>query len=322
MAHLRSKQQKTQRIKQLARELGFDKVGIVQAGETPRASYLEKWLARGNHGQMEWMERHKALRKDMRKFFPEAKSIIMVALNYYTPFEIKDSPHTAKISRYAWGRDYHKILRKKLKTLFNQIKEFMPRVNGRIFVDSAPVMEKQWAVEAGLGWQGKNTNIITRDLGSWIFLGGMVINQELEADRPIQDYCGSCNACVQACPTNALEPYVLDATRCISYLTIEHKEGSIPNDLAQNFQNWVFGCDICQDVCPWNRFAQKTAEPQFEPRHPAMVNPPLHFLMKLTKEEFENLFAGTPVRRAHYQNFKRNVQIVWQNNKAKLKVES
>ncbi|WP_457566337.1 tRNA epoxyqueuosine(34) reductase QueG [Caldithrix abyssi] len=305
-----TKENLTRAIKQIAMELKFDRVGIAQAEKTPGAAQLDEWLAQGKHGEMLWMEKYRDIRKDIRKFFPQARSIIMVALNYYTPYQINDSPHTAKISRYAWGSDYHKILKKKLKRFLSELKKIDDGMEGRAFVDSAPVMEKQWAVLAGIGWQGKNTNVLTRDMGSWFFLGGLAVNRELIYDRPLQDYCGSCNACVEACPTDALKPYELDANRCISYLTIEYRDKPIPTELGGKLHNWVFGCDICQDVCPWNRFARETEEQRFHPKQPVLVNPPLAFLQKLSPKDFDMLFAGTPVRRARYANFKRNVQTV------------
>ncbi len=302
--------QKSQLIKEIGYQIGFDKIGIARAGLAPKAEFLEKWLANGKHGTMTWMEKHKEIRKDLRQFFPEARSVIMVALNYYTPHPIKTIPQTAKISRYAWGSDYHKILKKMLKRFLEKLQSIDPTIRGRAFVDSAPVMEKQWAVQAGLGWQGKNTNLITRDLGSWLFLGGLAINQELVYDHPTQDYCGNCDACVTACPTNALEPYVLDPTKCISYLTIEYRGTELPTTLKDKLENWVFGCDICQDVCPWNRFAKKNREPRFNPKDPKMVNPPLNFLAQLKEDEFDSFFAGTPVRRAKYHNFMQNLMAI------------
>ncbi len=302
--------EKTQRIKEFAKALGFDKIGIAPAAHHPNAFRLEQWLADGKHGTMEWMVRHSEIRKKIQRFFPDAQSVIVVALNYFTPHAIKTSPQTAKISRYAWGSDYHKILKKKLKKLLQQLKELDAQFDGRAFVDSAPVMEKHWAVVAGIGWQGKNTNVLTREFGSWIFLGGLAVNQKLEYDQPARDFCGTCNACVEACPTQALQPYQLDARKCISYLTIEYPKPTFPEDLSAKLNNWVFGCDICQDVCPWNRFAKETNEPRFHPKQPLLVNPPLNTLAQLDEPAFNRLFAGTPVRRARYPGFKRNVQAI------------
>lgn len=302
--------EKTRLFKEIGYQIGFDKIGIAKAGKAPKSEFLESWLAAGKHGSMTWMEKHKQIREDLRKFFPGARSVIMVALNYYTPHPIKSLPQTAKISRYAWGSDYHKIMKKMLKRYLEQLKTIDSSVLGRAFVDSAPVMEKQWAVLAGLGWQGKNTNLLTRDYGSWLFLGGLAINQDLLYDTPTQDYCGSCNACITACPTNALEHYAIDASKCISYLTIEFRGETLPNHLKEKLENWAFGCDICQDVCPWNRFAKETHEPRFHPKDAKMVNPPLDFLVQLKEDEFESFFAGTPVRRAKYPYFMRNVKAV------------
>jgi epoxyqueuosine reductase len=299
--------EKTKIIKEIGFRLGFDKIGIAPAEKLPHASYLTRWLSEGRHGTMQWMENYLDKRLDIRKLYPPAQSVIVVAKNYYTPFKHSSDPNKGKISRYAWGKDYHKILKKSLKRFLSALREMDSTLDGRLFVDTGPVQEKLWAARAGIGWQGKNTNIITRDFGSWLFLGVLIINQPLEYDRPLPDYCGSCNACVQACPTNALQPYRLDASKCISYLTIEYWDRPIPETLADKMENWVFGCDICQDVCPWNRFAQTTEEQDFFPLDPRFVQPELEWLADLSEEEFKRLFKKTPVIRAKFANFKRNV---------------
>ena len=307
--------EKTSRIKKLLLEAGFDKAGIAPAALLPKVEYLKTWLAEGRHGEMHWMENYLDKRLDIRKLYPEARSVIMAAHNYYTPDRHSTDKSTGKISRYAWGRDYHTIIKKKLKKVLQQFRELDPQMEGRIFTDTAPVQEKLWAAQAGLGWQGKHTNLITREYGSWVFLGGIVINQELEYDNPVQDFCGRCTACIDACPTAALKPYQMDARRCLSYLTIEYWDKAIPSEFSTKMENWVFGCDICQDVCPWNSNAKLTAESRY---HPAAENvtPSLNALVTLNETAFKTRFKKSPVYRAKYQNFIRNVKTVIQNNKA------
>jgi len=296
-------------IKEKATSLGFEKVGIAPAKKLERSDYLDKWLKDGYQGSMHWMENYLEMRKDVTKLFPGAKSVVAVALNYYT-----DHPHSknkihGKISRYAWGKDYHKILKKKLKQLLAEIKKIDDTIEGRLCVDTAPIQDKLWAAEAGIGWQGKNTNILTRDYGSWIFLGELVLNIELQYDKPIEDYCGNCTACIDACPTEALTSYKLDATKCISYLTIEMWDKSIPKEFVGKLENWVFGCDICQDVCPWNRFEKSSANADFQPME-GNVKPELHNLVKLSEKEFKSRFKKSPVYRAKFKNFISNVKTV------------
>ncbi len=317
MQSYRKKADLTAFIKHIARELGFHKVGIAPAGRPERGEYLLQWLLQGKHGLMHYMEHHLEKRLDIRKLFPEAQSVIMVAHNYYTPFKHSTSKQYAKISRYAWGKDYHKIIKKKLKRFLNALIDKEPSIEGRIFVDTAPVLEKQWAVAAGLGWQGKNTNVISKDYGSFFFLGGMVINRELLYDRPVQDFCGRCTACIEACPTKALQPYELDARRCISYLTIEYWDRPIPDEFADKMENFVFGCDICQDVCPWNRFARPTDEEGYAPLDERLLHPELEWLASLDETAFKKLFKKTPVWRAKHKNFLRNVLTVLHANRQK-----
>ncbi len=301
--------EKTRRIKNLALEAGFDKTGVAAAAVLPQAQYLKTWLAEGRHGEMQWMENYLDKRLDIRKLYPQARSVIMVAHNYFTPHQHSADKSTGKISRYAWGRDYHTIIKKKLKRLLQEFKELDPKIEGQIFCDTAPVQEKLWAVQAGLGWQGKNTNLLTKGFGSWLFLGGIVINQELEYDDPLPDYCGNCTACIDACPTSALKPYQLDARRCLSYLTIEYWNKPIPSEFFSKMNNWVFGCDICQDVCPWNRKAKPTAEPKYHPS-PENRAPKLQALAELDEAAFKKRFKKSPVFRAKFQNFLRNVKII------------
>jgi epoxyqueuosine reductase len=289
-------------------ELGFDLVGFAPAErmEEEGARY-EEWLLRGHHGSMEWMERNVEKRVDVREILPSARSVIVVARNYYTPDE--RPAESARISRYAWGRDYHKILPKKLKELDAFIRSIDPVAESRWFVDTGPVLEKQWAVRAGLGWMGKHTNVITRELGSWVFLGVFITSLELEYTPSIPDFCGSCTRCLDACPTDAFTaPYVLDATRCISYITIEQKPKlEIPSDLAERMDGWVYGCDICQDVCPWNRFEKPTDEEQFRPR-PGTVDPSAEELAAMSDDEFLERFQGSPVMRAKAEGMRRNAR--------------
>lgn len=308
------KKSQTNLIKEKALSLGFHKVGIAPAKNLERSDYLKEWLNKGYHGQMHWMENYLDKRLDVRKLYPDAKSVVAVALNYYTPYQHSTDKKYGKISRYAWGEDYHKILKKKLKQLLSEIKSEYPEVDGRLFVDTAPIQDKLWAAEAGIGWQGKNTNILTRDFGSWIFLGELVLNVELDYDQPMLDYCGSCSACIDACPTQALEPYKIDAIKCISYLTIEMWDKPIPEEYRDKLENWIFGCDICQDVCPWNRFEKPTDMESFQPQN-GNDNTLLSELEKLTEDAFKLRFKKSPVKRSKHKNFIRNVQTVMKNTR-------
>jgi epoxyqueuosine reductase len=291
-------------------ELGFDLVGFAPAERMKEEGVrYEEWIALGHHGSMEWMERNVEKRRDVREILPSARSVIVVACNYYTPHEHPDHPDHAKVSRYAWGRDYHNFLPKKLKKLDAFIRSLRPEAESRYYVDTGPVLEKQWAVRAGLGWMGKHTNVITRSLGSWVFLGVLISSVEFDYDDPIPDFCGSCTRCIDACPTDAIiAPYQLDATRCISYITIEQKpKQEIDPGLGGKLDNWAFGCDICQDVCPWNRFRQPTDEGDFEPR-PGMLDLTIGELREMSDEEFARRFQGSPVRRATAEGLRRNAR--------------
>jgi len=306
--------EKTEQIKQFAFAAGFDKAGIAIARKLDKSDFLETWLSNGRHGQMSWMENYLNKRQNVQLLYPGAKYVIVVAHNYFSSERHSTDINKAKISRYAWGKDYHKFIKKKLKQLLKQIQEMDSQIQGRVFCDTAPIQDKLWATQAGLGWQGKHTNLITRDLGSWVFLGEIVINQELEYDAPVRDYCGSCTACIDACPTDALVPYQLDATRCLSYLTIEYWDKPIPDPLKDKLNNWVFGCDICQDVCPWNRMAKQTKETQYMPA-PENVTPELSELLDLNEDDFKARFKKSPVSRAKYNNFIRNVKTVQDKHK-------
>ena len=266
-------------LKKLASEVGFMFCGISKAGRLDdEARKLEAWLNKGLHGKMRYMENYFDKRIDPTLLVDGAKSVVTLLFNYYTPHKQQDV-EAPKISRYAYGEDYHKVVKQKLFALMESLQEQVGVISGRAFVDSAPVMDKAWAVRSGAGWMGKNTNVIRPQAGSWFFIAELIIDLELEADGPIKDYCGSCTRCIDACPTDALSPYQIDATRCISYLTIELRE-AIPNEFKGKMDNWMFGCDVCQEVCPWNRFAEKHKEAAFDP-HPD--------LLALTKEDWEDL---------------------------------
>ncbi|HKQ76055.1 MAG TPA: tRNA epoxyqueuosine(34) reductase QueG [Blastocatellia bacterium] len=297
-------------IKLKARQLGFDKVGIVPADAlTEEGAQLREWLARGFHGQMSYMARDPQRRADPRLLLPSAKSVVSVALNYFRPEQHVDDPDVGKISRYAWGDDYHDVMRDKLKSLLEWIRERSPEVEGKICVDSSPMMDKVWAARAGLGWIGKHTNLITKEFGSWVFLGQLLLSIELDYDSLVEpDHCGKCRACIDACPTQAIiAPYQLDATRCISYGVIELRDAELPDPIKSNLENWVFGCDICQDVCPWSRFSKETGEERFEPRE-GVVEPKLREMVEMSQEEFSRRFRKSAIKRAKLAGLQRNAR--------------
>lgn len=296
-------------IKQKAQELGFISCGISKAefleAEAPR---LEQWLRENRHGQMGYMERNFDKRLDPTLLVPGAKSVVTLLYNYYSPEEQSD-PQAPKISKYAYGQDYHKVLKKKLKTFLNLIREEIGEVQGRCFVDSAPVMDKAWAAKSGLGWIGKNTNLIAKQTGSFFFIAELIIDLELESDLPTTDHCGQCTACLDACPTEALTaPYQIDASKCISYFTIELKE-ELPQEYQLQMDNWMFGCDVCQTVCPWNRFAKPHQEPAFDP-HPDLLGMKAQEWKELTEEVFDQLFERSAVKRTQYSGLKRNIKFL------------
>lgn len=298
----------TYKIKQMACDLGFDKVGVAPAHQPKKSKFLDSWLKNNHHGSMEWMAKHKEKRKNIRNLFPDAQSVISVAYNYYTGFEHSANSQFGKISRYAWGEDYHRIMKKKLKHLLQKIRELDQKITGRVCVDTAPIMDKLWAEQAGLGWQGKHTNLITRDFGSWVFLGELIVDSVLEYDKPIEDFCGNCQACIKACPTGAIiEPYQLDANKCISYLTIEYWDKPIPENLKNKLSGWIFGCDICQDVCPWNKNHQVTSEERFLPKE-GNVAPMLSKWSLMEEISFKARFKKSAVKRTGHSNFIRNIK--------------
>lgn len=300
-----------ERIKAKARQLGFTSVGMARAEPlAAEADHLGQWLGRGYHGTMHWMARDDGKRTDPAMIVPGARSIIALALNYYTSIKHSADPETGKISRYAWGDDYHDILLEKLEQLWTWIRSNFPAAQGKYYVDTGPVMEKAWAQRAGIGWIGKHTNVITRVSGSWVFLSEIITTLELDPDPPAADHCGTCTLCIDACPTGAIVgPYVLDSTRCISYLTIEHR-GRIDDPIAEHFDRWIYGCDVCQDVCPWNnKFSVVTEEHRFQPRA-WNVAPRLQDWVSMDETGFSEQFRGSPVRRTKFEGLMRNIFIV------------
>jgi epoxyqueuosine reductase len=294
-------------IKQKAHELGFFFCGISKADfleeEAPR---LEEWLKRSYNGKMGYMENHFDKRLDPRLLVDDAKSVVSLLLNYYTE-ETQTDPEAPKISKYAYGSDYHHVIKDKLKELFHFIEEEIGEVGGRVFVDSAPVMDKAWAKKSGLGWMGKNTNLIHPKHGSFFFIAELILDLELEPDGPIKDYCGTCTRCIDACPTDAIvAPYVVDGSKCISYFTIELKDAILPQEFAGKMDNWMFGCDICQDVCPWNRFSKQHSEPKFQP-HADLLGLSKSGWADLTEEIFGELFRHSAVKRTKFAGLKRNI---------------
>jgi epoxyqueuosine reductase len=294
-------------IKKEASRLGFGFCGISKAEfleeEAPR---LEKWLKEEKHGQMKYMENYFDKRLDPRLMVEGAKSVISLMYNYY-PAEIQNAD-APKISKYAYGKDYHEVIKDKLNEFLNTLKENIGDVNGRVFVDSAPVLEKAWAAKSGLGWIGKNANLISKENGSFYFLAEMIIDLELECDGPIKDYCGTCTKCMDACPTQAIVgPYVVDGSKCISYLTIELKE-NIPAEFKGKMDNWSFGCDVCQDVCPWNSFSKTHNEPLFTNR--TLLNLSEKEWHEMTEETFRVVFKGSAVKRTKYSGLKRNLDFL------------
>ena len=303
-----NKQKLTNFIKSKSVDLGFISCGISKADFLEEeAANLENWLKNEMHGEMSYMERNFDMRLDPRKILNGAKSVISLTYNYYTDKLQKDE--NFKISKYAFGTDYHFVIREKLKNLLFLIKEKVGDINGRVFVDSAPILERAWAKKSGLGWIGKNTNLISKNVGSFFFLCEIIVDIELDYDYSTTDHCGTCTACIDACPTNAIvEPYKVDGSRCISYLTIELKE-NMPEYAKDSYDKWVFGCDICQDVCPWNKFSKPHNEPLFNADEKFLSMSKNEWL-EITKETFDKVFKDSPVKRTGYDGLKRNIKFI------------
>ena len=295
-------------VKEIALDLGFSYCGISKADFlSDEAKHLDTWLKRGYQGKMDYLERHFDKRLDPRKLVPGAQSVISLLYNYAPKKDVTDKvPY--KIARYAYGRDYHFVIKDKLVQFMDRMKVSIGNIEGRVFVDSAPVHERAWASKSGLGWVGKNTLLINKDAGSYFFLAELILDLKLESDGPIKDYCGTCTKCMDACPTDAIaESYIVDGSRCISYLTIELKD-EIPTEFQNKMEGWTFGCDICQEVCPWNRFSQPHKEPQFAPQG-------WEELSKIEWEEmtaavFDNVFKKSPVNRTKFKGLKRNISFI------------
>ena len=305
---LNTKHRHTDLIKTEAKRLGFLSCGISKAEfleeEAPR---LEKWLNQGMHGEMSYMENHFDKRLDPTKLAEGSKSVISLLLNYY-PSEIQNQD-SYKISKYAYGTDYHFVIKDKLKSLLHFIDEEIGEVQGRAFVDSAPVLDKAWAAKSGLGWIGKHSNLLTQQVGSFYFIAELIVDLELEYDIPVTDHCGTCTACIDACPTQAIvEPYVVDGSKCISYFTIELKN-EIPTEFKGQFDDWMFGCDVCQDVCPWNRFSKPNQEPLFNP-HQDLLSMTKQEWEEITEEVFRKVFKKSAVKRTKFQGLERNVKFL------------
>ena len=303
-------EENTYRIKKMALDLGFEHCGIAKAELlNDDARRLEQWLSKGMHGNMGYMENYFDLRIDPTKLVPGAKSVITLLLNYYP--EKKQNIDTPKIAKYAFGTDYHEVIKKKLNSFLQSIKETIGEVNGRGFIDSAPVLERSWAQKSGLGWIGKNGNLINKNNGSFFFIATLITDLELTYDNAYtKDYCGSCTRCIDACPTDAILPNkVIDGSKCISYFTIELKEMLIPETMKGKFDNWMFGCDTCQDVCPWNRFSKPTHETNFTPI-PEILNFTKNDWEDLSEESFKKIFAHSPLKRSKWNGIKRNLHFI------------
>ncbi|MEP6926658.1 MAG: tRNA epoxyqueuosine(34) reductase QueG [Ginsengibacter sp.] len=300
----------SQIIKQIAAQLGFDYCGIARAQQLDEdARRLESWLNKGFHGGMAYMQNYFDLRVDPTKLVPGAKSVITLLLNYFPAAQ--QNSEAPQVSKYAYGKDYHEVIKEKLKTFLQLIKENIGDVHGRGFTDSAPVLERSWAQKSGLGWVGKNGNFITKNEGSFFFIATLITDLDLETDDPfIKDYCGTCTRCIDACPTDAILPdKVIDGSKCISYFTIELKDLLIPDEVKGKFENKLFGCDICQDVCPWNRFSKPTKEITFSPVR-EILNFTKNDWEEITEESFKIIFKDSPLKRSKFSGIKRNLKFL------------
>ena len=289
-----------------AKAVGFDSVGFAKAESLRKESeYLQQWLDKNYHAGMDYMSKNFDKRKDVRQILPEAKSVISLGLNYYTPHSYSNEETKGKVSRYAWGKDYHLIIWAMLDELEEELKKVNPQFECISYVDTGPVMDKAWAVRSGLGWLGKHTNVINREIGSWFFIANIITNYEFDYSEQIPNFCGTCTACIDACPTNAIiKEYVVDANKCISYLTIENKN-EISEEFKGKFDNWLFGCDICQDVCPWNqKFPVGTLLKDFHPQNKELD---LDEVLEMNEDEFKVKFQTSPIKRAKLTGMKRNV---------------
>ncbi len=297
----------TEKIKEEAKRLGFLSCGVSKAdfleAEAPR---LETWLNKNMHGEMRYMENHFDKRLDPRKLVDDSKSVVSLLLNYYP--EQTQTESTFKLSKYAYGTDYHFVIKDKLKALLHFIQDEIGEVGGRAFVDSAPVLDKAWAAKSGLGWIGKHSNLLTQKVGSFYFIAELIIDLELVYDTAVTDHCGSCTACIDACPTQAITPHVVDGSKCISYFTIELKE-NIPSQFKGKFDDWMFGCDVCQDVCPWNRFSKPHNEPLFNP-HPELLEMTKADWEEITQDTFSAVFKKSAVKRTKFKGLKRNINFL------------
>ena len=297
-------------VKQSAKKAGFELVGIAKAEILDEEfDKYQEWIASGYHATMQYLEKNLEKRRDIREIRPGAESVIVVGLSYHTPYQHENEEGQGKISRYAWGTDYHEILPVKMQEIVSVITSINPDALSKIYVDTGPISEKQWARKAGIGWQGKNSNIISREIGSWFFLGIIITTLPLEYDKPIEDLCGTCTACLDACPTQAIiEPYTVDAGKCISYWTIEAKpQIEIPQEIAEKMEHWVYGCDICQDICPWNRFSSETNIDSFHPRKD-QTSFNLQSILEMKQEEFSIRFKKSPVKRTKLSGLQRNAK--------------
>jgi epoxyqueuosine reductase len=310
-------------IKRKAFEVGFHRVGVASIEEMDdyhqrAVNHLQQWLDNGYQADMAWMDNPK--RRNIRLSMPEVRSLISLAINYYTPHERSNNPEDGKISRYGWGRDYHRIITKKLQILTQWLRTQNENIEARFYVDTGPIQDKVWAQKAGIGWIAKNGNLITKDYGSWVFLAEILVNIPLTPDRPHTSHCGTCSRCITACPTQAIrEPFVVDANRCIAYHTIENRAENLPSAIATNLHGWVAGCDICQDVCPWNqRFAQPTDIEEFNP-YPENLNPKLSELAQISQADWDKRFTASALRRIKPPMWRRNAQAQINHNSSVLR---
>jgi len=296
------------KIRTRCHELGIDLVGFASATHLgTEAERLRAWLGRGYHGSMEWIARNEGKRVDPSLVLPGVETIVSVGVNYFTPSRHRNAEGTGKVSRYAWGDDYHDVVLGRLEALLAYIRTIDPEIRGKAYTDTGPVMEKAWAQRAGIGWQGKHTNLISMERGSWIFLGELLLTARIEPDAPETDHCGNCVLCIEACPTGAItRPYELDANLCLSYLTIEHR-GEFPAAVEGKLDGWLYGCDVCQDVCPWNANAPVTVDRAFAPR-PGNTERKLDDVLEMTGEEFSGIFRGSAIKRAKLSGLKRNAR--------------